>query len=355
MSMKFIHIADVHLGATPDASMPWAKQRAHEIWDGFDALLEKVREEKADFLLIAGDLFHRQPLMRELKEVNYRFEKLKPTKVVLMAGNHDYLRQDSLYRKMQWAQNVYFFSNAKAECFYFEDVRTYIYGLSYMDYEVTDPMYDCLCPVKENGCHILLAHGGDAQHIPMKYEQIAKAGFDYVAMGHIHKPQMMYDGKMAYAGALSPIDKNDEGAHGYVLGQYEDGVLQTSFVKLPTRSYVSVSVCMDGTMPWSMALDLLRTEMELQGMQNIFKVTLTGFRNPDIEVSAEDVHKLGMVVDVTDDTRPDYDFDEIYMKNKDNIIGMFIERIQNLPAEEVSKEKALYYGLKALFQTMDRK
>ena len=41
MSMKFIHIADVHLGATPDASMPWAKQRAQEIWDGFDALLEK--------------------------------------------------------------------------------------------------------------------------------------------------------------------------------------------------------------------------------------------------------------------------------------------------------------------------
>ena len=192
MGMKFIHIADVHLGATPDASMPWAKQRAQEIWDGFDALLEKVREEKADFLLIAGDLFHRQPLMRELKEVNYRFEKLKPTKVVLMAGNHDYLRQDSLYRKMQWAQNVYFFSNTKAECFYFEDVQTYIYGLSYMDYEVTDPMYDCLCPVKENGCHILLAHG------------TAKKVHEATAFAKEKAPELAIDGDLQLDAAIVP-------------------------------------------------------------------------------------------------------------------------------------------------------
>ena len=69
--MRFIHIADVHLGAVPDKDKSWSKERADEIESTFDRLLAVAEERKVDLLLIAGDLFHRQPLMRELKEVNY--------------------------------------------------------------------------------------------------------------------------------------------------------------------------------------------------------------------------------------------------------------------------------------------
>lgn len=31
--MKFIHIADVHLGAEPDAGYAYTKGRAKELWD----------------------------------------------------------------------------------------------------------------------------------------------------------------------------------------------------------------------------------------------------------------------------------------------------------------------------------
>ena len=33
--MRFIHLADVHLGAVPDRGCPWSKEREEEIWSTF--------------------------------------------------------------------------------------------------------------------------------------------------------------------------------------------------------------------------------------------------------------------------------------------------------------------------------
>ena len=56
------------------------KKRRSEIWESFRSVVAKADREEVDLLLIAGDLFHRQPLMRELKEVNYLFSTLKKNK-----------------------------------------------------------------------------------------------------------------------------------------------------------------------------------------------------------------------------------------------------------------------------------
>ena len=63
-----------------------------------------------DLLFIAGDLFHRQPLPYELKEVNDLFSGIPETRVYLMAGERDYLKENSFYRTFTWAPNVTFFS-----------------------------------------------------------------------------------------------------------------------------------------------------------------------------------------------------------------------------------------------------
>ena len=105
--MKFIHIADTHLGAQPDAGNAYSAGRARELWDTFSQVVTRCEEEQTDVLLIAGDLFHRQPLLRDLKEVNYLFSTLSHTKVVLIAGNHDFMKKGSYYRTFQWNENVY--------------------------------------------------------------------------------------------------------------------------------------------------------------------------------------------------------------------------------------------------------
>ena len=105
--MRFIHIADVHLGARPDAGPLYSEGRARELWETFEHVLGVCEEERTDLLLIAGDLFHRQPLVRELKEADYLFSELTHTKVVLIAGNHDYIGKNSNYRTFRWSENVY--------------------------------------------------------------------------------------------------------------------------------------------------------------------------------------------------------------------------------------------------------
>ncbi len=87
--MKFIHIADVHLGAKPDKGKPWAKSREEHSWQAFIDVVTKVKEENADLLLIAGNLYHRQPLLKELKEVNLQFARIPHTQVVMIAGRPD--------------------------------------------------------------------------------------------------------------------------------------------------------------------------------------------------------------------------------------------------------------------------
>ena len=84
--MRFIHMADVHLGAAPDGKADWSEARKNEIWETFRSSIADARRENVDLLLIAGDLFHRQPLLEELREVNYLFSTLQNTRVVLIAG-----------------------------------------------------------------------------------------------------------------------------------------------------------------------------------------------------------------------------------------------------------------------------
>ena len=87
--MKFIHTGDVHWGMIPDSDRPWGKKREQAIRLTFRSIIEDAREKRIDLLLITGDLFHRQPLARDLKEINYLFSTIPSTRVVIIARNHD--------------------------------------------------------------------------------------------------------------------------------------------------------------------------------------------------------------------------------------------------------------------------
>ena len=53
--MKFIHIADVHLGAQPDAGPLYSHQRPRELWETFERVIRVCENDQTDLLLIAGD------------------------------------------------------------------------------------------------------------------------------------------------------------------------------------------------------------------------------------------------------------------------------------------------------------
>ena len=104
--MRFIHTGDIHLGAQPESKREWAAGRGDELWGTFERLVKKIKMDPVDLLIIAGDLFHRQPLLREIKEVDYLLSTIPDTKVVICAGNHDAIKKGSFYEGFEWSENV---------------------------------------------------------------------------------------------------------------------------------------------------------------------------------------------------------------------------------------------------------
>lgn len=346
--MKFIHIADIHLGAQPDAGTAYSGGRPRELWDAFSRVVTLCEEEKTDILLIAGDLFHRQPLLRELKEVNYLFSTLSHTKVVFIAGNHDYIRKGSYYRTFQWSDNVYPLLGDKMGYVRMPELDLAVYGFSYHAREIREER----CNVRAQGLadhEILLAHGGDEKHVPLRREILEALGFDYIALGHIHKPQAMIKDFALFAGALEPVDKNDTGQHGFVRGEITEQGVHVEFIPCASREYIHLALRVNEHMTNGSVKDYIRETVEKRGTQNIYKFILRGQRDPDVEFEIEYMDDYGNIIEIEDETCPAFDYQALYEENQDNLLGKYIEEF--LGCEEGSMEyQALQAGVQALLE-----
>lgn len=347
--MRFIHMADIHLGAVPDRGKPWAQKRSEEIESTFCRLLGETVKQGVDLILIAGDIFHRPPLKRELKELNYRLESAAPVQIVMMAGNHDFIGENSNYRGFSWAENVHFFDREQMDSFYLENLDTWVYGLSYEHREIERPLYDRVCPLDRPGYHILLAHGGDEKHVPMQKKQMMAAGFDYIALGHIHKPEII-SGGMAYAGALEPIDRLDTGAHGYIYGEINEEGTRIQFCPAACREYKNLVLESDTDMTGGEMEHWLAQQIQIEGAENLYNVILKGYRDADIIYDTERMSRQENVVSVKDETLPWFDVERLYNDNADNLIGLFIKKVYQMPMDEERREKILSYGLQAMYR-----
>lgn len=351
--MRFIHLADVHLGMQPDLRRDWSQDRSKEIWRTFEDVVNQCEEESIDLLLIAGDLFHKQPLLRELKEVNYLFKRLTKTHVVLMAGNHDYISQTSNYMHFPWADHVHMFYKEELTDFYIKELNTRVFGLSYFTRDITEPKYHQSVLLNNQEISILLAHGGDEKDIPIDRKIVESLGYTYVALGHIHKPAL-FTNQIAYSGSLEPLDRTETGEHGYIQGEIiklgAEYHTDIKFVPCSRRQYIPIEIEVRPHMTQLEVMDSIREQIGLKGENHIYSITLEGARDVDITFEEDELLALGHIAQVEDHTIPDYNFDELCLENKDNIIGMFIDKIRNLEYEDEVIDKALYLGVKALMK-----
>jgi len=101
--MKFLHIADVHLGCT-------RYQLPESPRDFFDAWVDVLRrygiEERVDFVIMCGDFFHKKSVPPET--MNYAFEGLTMMQeagipVVAIEGNHDQRPTDN---EFSWLRSL---------------------------------------------------------------------------------------------------------------------------------------------------------------------------------------------------------------------------------------------------------
>lgn len=270
--------------------------------------------------------------------------------MVLSAGNHDYIKKDSYYRTFEWPEHVHMILSGELACVDLAEIDTAVYGFSYYSKELREKPYEQKSGFSGRGTEILMIHGGDEKHVPVRKEEIEALGYSYVALGHIHKPQVVLPDRMAWCGSLEPTDRNDTGRHGYISGEIREGVCHIQFVPFARREYVHASVQVDSGMSGYELKEKIRKFIGQRGNENIYRIILHGYHDPDVCFDLSSFDTYGNIIEITDATKPAYNYEKILRDNRDNIVGKLIEQWKD--CEENSVEyRAMCEGVRALMET----
>lgn len=351
VAMKFIHMADVHLGVVPDKGRFWSEAREQEIKDTFVKVVEEAQAKQVDLILIAGNLFHMPPSEGMIRDVDYILSKLTNTKTVIMGGGTDYIAPDSPMANYKFSSRTICLSPDKISNVYMKDLNVCVTGFSYHQEEITDDILNRIKPAKQGAFNILLANGGDAKHCPFNKKNLRESNFDYIALGGNRKPEIIKENSVIMAGSLEPVDYTDTGERGYIYGEIEDGVVKTEFVPIAQRAYVNLLINIKPDHVPAMILDLVERQIRNIGERNIYRILVKGQNhNHDVFDFSELVEKYN-IYEVITEISDDYDLNKIYEENKDNLIGKFVHQLfDNYYGDEVCK-KAIHYGLDVLLKT----
>lgn len=349
--MKFIHIADVNLGAQPDRGRIWSDARAKEIYDTFHKVLGVCEEQKIELLLIAGNLFHTKPTEQDLRNLDFQLRKIPKTKTVIIAGDRDYIDPGSPWENYTFESNTVVMPRDQAVSVYFEDLNVCVSGYSYGHPTYTGRILERMRPGKEGAYNILLGHGGDSEHMPFSKEHVAQLGFQYVALGHMHKPAHILKNHMAFAGTLEPLDYTETGKHGYILGEVTtSGDTTITFVPFSCRKYVNMVLDINSTYTNGDICNLVESKMQELGVDNIYRIMLCGRVAQGMELNLSELTRRYCINEVIDKTECDYDLEELRVTNDGNLLGKIMREFsdETHPGNKEIRDKALHYCMEAL-------
>ncbi len=216
---RFLHLADVHLGYQQYG----LKARFNDFSRTFLHLVDVARDREVDFVLLAGDLFHKRtvnPLA--MRAAIAGLERLQDAKIPVLAveGNHE----RAYYREQySWVDFLDAMGYLRLLTPSFEQGRALltphgdaggayvdlpggvrVYGLKYVGASLSKAVRsfaEALGDMDHSGVAyaILMMHAGLEDQLPhvgkLTYDDVAllREHIDYVALGHIHKPYEVED------------------------------------------------------------------------------------------------------------------------------------------------------------------
>ncbi len=197
MAFRFLHTADIHLDtplttlALRDAEL--SAQIRGATRQAFSGIVDTCLEYRLDALIIAGDLYDRD--IRDMSTALFFGRQMRRlnesgVRAFITRGNHD--AESVLTRELSLPENVHVFG-ARGGTEQLPDAGVAIHGLSFASAHVPENLLNRYPSPVPGLVNIGLLHTsltgaeGHDVYAPCSIADLRGHGFDYWALGHVHK------------------------------------------------------------------------------------------------------------------------------------------------------------------------
>ena len=343
--MKIIHFADLHLGVEsyghvdPESGL---SSRFLDFLGSFDRMVEYALEKKVDLVLFAGDAYkNRDPSQTQQREFALRIKKLAAcgVPVFLLVGNHDLPNATGRATATEifdtlGVENVFVAGRPgvvrvptrsgiiqilalpwlkRTNLMGKDDTKNLDFaGINQKMQEVLSGVIDQLSKELDPSLPAVLAAHVWVQGARLGSEEtmsigqehmlltsaVAKPCFDYVALGHIHRHQVLNEKPpVVYSGSLERLDFGDEDDEkGFYVVEIEHttGVRGTQFEfrSLGGRRFLTIKAAIEpeDADPTASILDILeKSREEIQG--NIIRLEVSLYQEHEGRLEEQRIRK----------------------------------------------------------------
>ena len=251
--MKFSHISDTHLGLIQYG----LEEREQDIYDSFNQAIDISIENKVDFVIFAGDIFHTpNPSGTAILQMANALKRLRQNEIesFFVLGEHDISRVRAtpipyVYHNLEFSKYI-----GRGEPVYYKDVM--IVGLDKIRKNEMTGLEEKFEEIeslasKHNGHKILVLHQGITEVNKFAGEVNSTdlpKNFTYYAMGHLHDKFIKhYDhlkGPLAYPGSteMTTSEGIKETEKGFFMVDISGEESRPEWIKLDTRPQFSTKI-----------------------------------------------------------------------------------------------------------------
>ena len=292
--IKILHTADVHLDspltslALRDEDLRASIQSATR--SAFMRTIDTALSEGVAALLISGDLY--DGAQRSAKTAAFltgQLERLRAAgiPVFYIKGNHD--AENPITGEVMLPDNVHMFDGRGGKV-QLEDNDIWIHGLSFSGKHAPDSLLSKFGAPVPGTVNIAMLHtslagaAGHDNYAPCSVAELTVLGFDYWALGHVHKRQVHSEALwIVMPGIPQGRDIGEAGPKFATLLSIEQGEIAVAEVPTSVVSFLSHAVDLSGTesddeIRQKIRVDLHDQMSELGPAENaILRLSLAGY------------------------------------------------------------------------------
>jgi DNA repair exonuclease SbcCD nuclease subunit len=325
---KFAHLADCHIGANRGPVLEKLELAA------FNKAMDICMQEKVDFILISGDLFHAN--LPDMYVANEAVKKMKEVKdadipIYVIYGSHDYspngtsiidiLDSTGLIKKVVKGEDV----DGKLRLGVFTDAKTgaKLVGISGRKAGLERNYFEILdreCLEKEQGFKIFAFHSAISELKPEFLAQMESIpvsllpkGFDYYASGHVHKmtesgfaghERVVFPGAL-FSGYSRDLEDSAKGEkRGFYVVSFDKKVEEVKFMEVSVCDFAYFEYDVSDRNSMQAKKDLMEKLSKIEAENKIavvkIKGELSGGKTSDISSGEiRDLLKENGALDVT--------------------------------------------------------